>query len=124
MILEELRLHNFCLYRGSHLFDLHTRRATAAKTPIVLFGGMNGTGKTTILDAIQLALYGSRVRSAVRVGKVYEEYLRECIHRGVPTDEGASVSVSFRYIADGQETRYEVWREWTVRETPFARPSR
>ena len=29
----------------------------------------------------------------------------------------ASVSVSFRYIADGQETRYEVWREWTVRES-------
>ncbi|MEX0715440.1 MAG: DNA sulfur modification protein DndD [Planctomycetaceae bacterium] len=114
MILEELCLHNYCLYRGSHVFDLRPTVAGGKTRPIILFGGMNGAGKTTILDAVQLALYGSRTRSANRIGKIYDEYLRECVHRGADALEGASVSVKFRYMADGREHRYEVYRAWSV----------
>ncbi len=116
MILEELRLHNFCLYRGDHAFNLRPSRGAAGACPIVLFGGMNGAGKTTVLDAVQLALYGSRARCANRIGKSYEEYLRECVHRGIDLGDGASVAISFRYIADGAEHRYEVTRDWSVRD--------
>ncbi len=116
MILEELRLHNFCLFRGEHVFNLRPSVRAGTSSPIVLFGGMNGAGKTTLLDAVQLALYGSRARAGNRLGKPYDEYLRESVHRGAAPDEDASVSVSFRYIADGHEQRYEVWRGWSVKE--------
>lgn len=116
MILQDLYLHNFCLYGGLHRFDLSPKSEEGNTAPIILFGGMNGAGKTTILDAVQLALYGARARVSGRVGKPYEEYLRECVHRGAPLSEGASVSVRFRYHAEGQQHVYEVWRGWSLRD--------
>jgi DNA sulfur modification protein DndD len=116
MILEELYLQNFCLYKGLHRFALAPQTAEGALRPITLFGGMNGAGKTTILDAVQLALYGSRARTASRLGKSYEDYLRECIHRGSSANDGASVSIKFRYHSEGQHHTYEVWRGWSLRE--------
>lgn len=116
MILEEIYLHNFCLYKGLHRFVLAPVAADGVTRPITLFGGMNGAGKTTILDAVQLALYGSRARTASRLGKPYDEYLRECIHRGSAAAEGASVSIKFRFHAEGQHHSYEVWRGWSLKE--------
>src|SRR5262249_46811246 len=55
MILEQLTVRNFCLYRGEQAFDLSPVVAGGRHRPIVLFGGINGGGKTTLLDAIQLA---------------------------------------------------------------------
>ncbi|MGO9463291.1 MAG: AAA family ATPase [Isosphaeraceae bacterium] len=60
MILESITLRSFCLFRGEQSFDLAPLPAprNAGARPIVLFGGNNGTGKTTLLDAVQLALEG------------------------------------------------------------------
>ncbi len=54
MILEELTLYNFCLYTGEQVINLRPERRYGKNRPIVLLGGINGGGKTTILDAVQL----------------------------------------------------------------------
>lgn len=109
MILDRLVLHNFCLYRGRQELEL-----TPAKRdqPVILVGGLNGGGKTTILDAVQLALYGPRSFTSKREGIGYEAYLRDCINRGVDAKEGASVAVHFRYVSEGEQHTYEVRRQW------------
>jgi DNA sulfur modification protein DndD len=112
MILEQLRLRNFCLFRGKQTFDLSPREQNGKAMPITLFGGLNGGGKTTLLDAIQLALYGSRARCSKRIGSSYEEFLRQSINHGVPAEEGASIILSFRYFTDGDEHLYEICRAW------------
>ena len=116
MILEQLTLRNFCLFRGQQTFDL-----TPTPTPrnagvrcIVLFGGTNGAGKTTILDAIQLALYGPRAHCSKRVNLSYDEFLRQSIHHGAGGEEGAGVALSFRYATGGEEHGFEVCRSWNV----------
>ena len=43
---------------------------------------MNGGGKTTFLDAVQLAFYGSKATLASRGKTAYKKYLRESIHHG------------------------------------------
>jgi len=88
MILEQLTLDNFCVYRGRQVFDLSPGRRGGKALPIVLFGGINGGGKTTLLDAIQLALYGSRAKCSKRANVSYEEYLRECIHQDPGGENG------------------------------------
>ena len=116
MLLDELTLHNFCLYKGRQTFELAPGRKNGRARPIVLCGGINGGGKTTLLDAIQLALYGSRARCSKRAALTYDEFLRECIHRSVEPGEGASVALSFRYAAEGEEHIYAVRRSWQVKE--------
>ncbi len=117
MILNQLTLRNFCLYRGENVLDLSPGRRRGAVAPIVLFGGMNGGGKTTLLDAVQLVLYGKRARCSKRGDKPYEQFLRESINHAVDPSEGAAIQLSFRYASDGKEHVYEVTRSWSGRET-------
>jgi len=114
MILEQLTVRNFCLFRGEQVFTLTPGRRNGKHLPIVLFGGINGGGKTTLLDAIQLALYGGRARCSKRSSLPYEDFLRASIHQGVQGREPAGVSLSFRYAADGEEHLYDVSRSWSI----------
>jgi DNA sulfur modification protein DndD len=113
MILQKLSLFNFCLYAGEQEFDLAPTKVYGKHRPVVLCGGINGGGKTTLLDAVQLALYGNRARTSKRSNQPYDDFLRECIHRGVPASDGASISLSFRYASEGKDHLYEVTRRWS-----------
>ena len=53
MIIDRLTMYNFGVYQGENTFQFTHEK------PIVLIGGMNGRGKTTFLEAVLLALYGS-----------------------------------------------------------------
>lgn len=114
MILQELRLHNFCIYRGRHQFDLTPVLDKGRYRPIVLFGGMNGGGKTTLLDAVQLVFYGKRASCSKRGDAGYDDFLKSCINNAVPEKDGASVGLSFVYASEGKEQLYEVDRSWNV----------
>jgi DNA sulfur modification protein DndD len=114
MILQELRLHNFCIYRGRHQFDLTPVVDKGRYRPIVLFGGMNGGGKTTLLDAVQLIFYGKRGTCSKRGDSSYEDFLKSCINNAVPQQDGASVGLSFAYASEGREQVYDVDRSWSI----------
>lgn len=116
MILRELRLKNFGLFRGVQRFELSPTGRNGTGKPIVLFGGMNGGGKTTIFDGLQLALYGSRARCSKRSGRNYEDFLRDSINNGIPPETGAGVALSFSIATNGVPSEYEVRRDWQVVE--------
>lgn len=108
MLLRKLTLEEFGAYRGRQSLDLTPRK----KKPIVLIGGLNGCGKTTLLDAIQLALYGPRARCSGRGNKPYEMFLRESINRQADPSRGSSVTLEFTVVMDGREHYYRVVRSW------------
>lgn len=109
MILNELVLHNVGTFADRHVIDLTPPSKTK---PIVLVGGLNGAGKTTILESIQLALYGSLSPNTGRRTGSYENYLRGLIHRGVPEREGAAIELTFTAHQEGREHRYWIRRSW------------
>lgn len=113
MILTQLVVHNFGIYRGRHTLDL---KPPSAKRCIVLIGGLNGGGKTTLLDALQLVLYGKLAQCSNRGDLSYEEYLRRAIHRGVPASEGAALELEFSHISEGRDQLYRVHRSWVSRD--------
>ena len=110
MILNELILENFCAFGGRQQVQL----TPETNKPIILFGGMNGGGKTTLLDALQLVLYGSKARLSNRGKLKYEDYLRESIHRGSDPSEGASISLRFQRVIEGEVHDFEVQRNWRI----------
>ena len=114
MILNQLTLRDFCLYGGTQTLDLAPTQRRGLPAPIVLFGGINGGGKTTLLDAVQLVLYGNRARCSKRGDKGYDQFLRESIHHAADESEGASIELSFRYASEGQDRLYTVSRTWSV----------
>lgn len=110
MILDYIRLENFGAYEGYQEALLTPEEGR----PVILFGGMNGGGKTTLLDAMQLALYGSKAKLSNRGRMAYRDYLRDCIHRSADPGEGAGVTLRFRRTVEGQVSHFELNRCWRV----------
>ena len=109
MILDSIALKNFGIYGGRQEAAL---APTDDRKPIILFGGMNGGGKTTFLDAVQLALYGAKARCSGRGKLGYRDYLREMIHRGADPTDGAAIELRFRRAVDGEMHYYRLTRSW------------
>lgn len=116
MILTRVLVDNFGLFEGRSEIDVTPK--PGANAPIILFAGMNGAGKTTFLEAVQLALYG-RAALGNRVRQIdYELHLQNRIHR--PADpaakqDRAAVGVEFSFASAGVKHHYRILRSWTVK---------
>ncbi|WP_444997913.1 DNA sulfur modification protein DndD [Aliikangiella sp. IMCC44359] len=116
MIIESLKINNYRVFAGEHDFDLSPRVKYGVKRPIILFGGLNGAGKTSILSAIRLALYGKQSLGLGITQKAYEEHLSSQIHRSanMPVNTNhASVRLCFTYAKLGERFAYKITRNWT-----------
>lgn len=81
----------------------------------MLFGGLNGAGKTSILSAIRLALYGRLAFGLATQQQDYIEHLSSLIHKGayyIEQPEEAAVELTFTYNKGGQESEFTVTRTW------------
>ena len=110
MIFDTLTLENFGVYRGEHKVMLTPEPGR----PVLLFGGLNGGGKTTLLDAFQLVLFGKLSRNSNRGRLGYQDYLLSCINRAVEPTVGAGLALEFRFRRAGREERYRVSRTWRI----------
>jgi DNA sulfur modification protein DndD len=117
VIVNEIILQNVGLFRG-------IQRAVLAppspSKPITLFGGLNGTGKTTLLESMQLALYGKLANTGRRNGLSYDDYLRRLINRGAGPKEGAMVEISVRVNEEGQAKTLRIRRAWRANDARVA----
>jgi DNA sulfur modification protein DndD len=109
VILDELVLHNVGTFAGRHSIPL---TPPSSLKPIVLIGGLNGAGKTTVLESIRLALYGALAQVSGRRSGSYDNYLRSLIHHGVPKSEGAAIELTFHAHQEGVERQYWIRRSW------------
>ncbi|MFD7641819.1 DNA sulfur modification protein DndD [Kitasatospora sp. NPDC059795] len=110
MLLRKITLEEFGAYRGKQSLNLTPKKGK----PVILIGGLNGCGKTTLLDAIQLVLYGNRARCSGRGTGTYETYLRESINRMADPARGSAVTLEFTTMTGGQEHYYRVVRSWHI----------
>lgn len=107
MLFESLLVRNLGVFRGEHSLELlpsHPER------PIVLVGALNGSGKTTIIEALQLALYGRRASYGWRGASSYQTYLARIRNRYAKSVEPTIAEVKVK-LADGRRLR--VHREWS-----------
>ena len=116
MILTELVLENFGVYANRNVINLRPADNNLM-SPIVLFGGMNGGGKTTLMDAIRLALYGQRAKCSTRGNLGYGSFLTQSINSQAKGEEliddrVTSIELSFEHIVDHQWKEFKIIRAW------------
>ncbi|MCL1137187.1 DNA sulfur modification protein DndD [Shewanella pneumatophori] len=114
MIIKTLTLENFRVFSGRHDINLMPE----VGSPIVLFGGLNGAGKTSILTAIRYALLGRMAFDEVTSQKGYIEHLSGLIHHSnhISDPLRASVEITFAYIREGKAVEYHITRTWSSGE--------
>ena len=111
MIFLELVLQNFGPYYGRQVINLEPR-VEENSHPIILLGGMNGGGKTTLMDAIRLALYGSRAECSTRGNLSYSDFLTQCVNSHTPPTEKTRIELVYEHIENDKPVTYRVVRTW------------
>ncbi|NJP96638.1 DNA sulfur modification protein DndD [Nonomuraea sp. FMUSA5-5] len=111
MIFQELVLTNVGPFAGRQAIRLAPKEPDH---PIVLFGGLNGAGKTTVLEALLLVLYGTMTPGSSRRATSYEKYLTQLIHSATDPADGASIELLFRAIHNGAWQEFQLIRRWAV----------
>ena len=107
MIFENLLVNNFGVYSGKQNFDLTTDK----KKPVILIGAMNGSGKTTFLQAIDFVLYGkfSNIFQSQKLS--YENFLKKNINNE-NFDHGAQIELVFFRKFKGKNQKFKLSRNW------------
>jgi DNA sulfur modification protein DndD len=110
VIFKTLELENFGLYAGLQRLNLEPDPGR----PIVLVGGTNGAGKTTILEGLTLCLHGRRALGARVSQDRYEAHIASRLHAqpNAPVAGEASISLLFEHVHGGRASDYLVSRRW------------
>ena len=116
MIFKELVLENYSSYVGRNVIDLRPQNDDQSR-PIILFGGMNGGGKTSLLDAIRLAFYGHRAQCSNRGNLSYSQFLSQSVHNKLShlDDPKTTIELCFEHIRDNQWVEIRIVRMWTIK---------
>jgi DNA sulfur modification protein DndD len=111
MIFKELVLENFGPYKGKNIINLIPEKGLE-NAPIILFGGMNGGGKTTLMDSIRLALYGRRSDCSNRENLSYNDFLIQCINNQISLGDKTRIELTFEHIVNDQWIELKIVRYW------------
>lgn len=105
MIIKRLTMHNFGVYASTNVLEFN------GKKPVVLIGGMNGRGKTTILEAVLLSLYGSNSFAYTESKYItYGQYLKSYVNKA---DGSLETYVEIEFSMDkSNDEIYTVRRDW------------
>jgi DNA sulfur modification protein DndD len=114
MIFLELVLQNFGPYSGKQVINLDPKIDQENSRPIVLLGGMNGGGKTTLMDAIRLALYGPRAQCSTRGNLSYSDFLSQCVNNHSNPVDKTRIELLFEHIENDKPIVYRIVRTWEV----------
>ena len=111
MIFTELVIENFGAYAAKQTINLRPENDGSIR-PIVLIGGMNGGGKTTLMDAIRLALYGQRAKCSSRGNLGYGEFLFQSVNSQATLADITKIELSFEDIFEGHWQQFKIIRAW------------
>ena len=103
MIIKRIKIQNYKTYLSLDL-DLSVK----ADCPIILIGGMNGGGKTTLFEAICGALYGLKIAD--------KAHFRELLNNGAlgKVEPTIMLEVSFEGMVLGQVQKYILRRTYKL----------
>ena len=110
MEIKKIRICNFSSYVGENTIDLSTQNGQN----VVLIGGNNGSGKTSLFTAIKLALYGPQCFRFQDKNNQYTAKIKELINHDAYTkkDVEAFVEIELLMPTERSCSLYTLHRGW------------
>lgn len=136
MLLKKLIFDNYKTYYGLQEIDLYIPEKVREEKSqnIILLGGLNGAGKTTILKAILYILFGQRGISQVEYKRLFSNTInnsffneggRECsISLILETDSGEEWNLKVKWYFDQSKRMGHEERELEVKKQGSSIPKR
>ncbi len=109
MIIQRIKISNYKTYLNLDL-DLTVNE----ERPVILIGGSNGGGKTTLFEAISGALYGLKIEN--------REHFNELLNQGAINSVKPEISLQIYFVGMvlGQQQKYILKRTYQL--NPQGRP--
>lgn len=109
MLIQRIKVNNYKTY-----LDLDLDLTVDEERPIILIGGSNGGGKTTLFEAISGALYGLKIES--------KDHFMELVNQGAVGQVKPEISLQITFSGKvlGQEQKYILKRIYVL--NPAGRP--
>ncbi len=109
MLIQRIKVSNYKTY-----LDLDLDLSVDEERPIILIGGSNGGGKTTLFEAISGALYGLKIES--------RDHFMELVNQGAVGNQKPEIvlQITFSGKVLGQEQKYILKRTYAL--NPQGRP--
>ena len=109
MLIQRIKVSNYKTY-----LDLDLDLTVDEERPIILIGGSNGGGKTTLFEAISGALYGLKIEN--------KEHFMELLNQGTlgKSQPRIVLQITFTGKVLGREQKYILKRTYAL--NPAGRP--
>lgn len=110
MILKKVVLSNVSSYEDYNEFNF----SVTNDKNIILIGGKNGAGKTSLFNAIKLGLYGPLNYNYQTAHSQYLSKVTDIINKKAFTQEevNAYIMIEFEYIQEREKVLYKIKRSW------------
>ena len=114
MKINKLELKNFRSYEDKTSFDFRT---TSDKN-IILVGGKNGAGKSTIFEAIKLCIYGPMAYKYQGFNSSYIARVKSNINNNSLKNDivDAYISIDLEINENTEKNTYTLIRQWTFKD--------
>ena len=111
MKINRIILYNFNSFEGINEFDFS---AANENQNIILIGGKNGAGKTSLFTAIKIGLYGPLAFGYISNNPHYISRIKECINTNAfhTNKVEASIRISLSLTMERAEKEFSIIREW------------
>jgi len=109
---DNLVIQNYKTFRNKTQFNFNNGHTPTSDRNVFLIGGMNGAGKTSILDAVNLCLYGEK-----KIDKVFKSINQYELEKG-----NCACSVELQFVMDNGDTIC-LTRSWGIPFTFSDTPS-
>lgn len=118
MKINKIELKNIGSYEGLNQFDIADQNGQGN---VVVIGGKNGAGKTTMFTSIKLCLYGHRESGYQAINAYYKKSIKRLVNDKAKIENKAEAYVLLDLsILNGQEwDNYVLKRSWELESTDF-----
>lgn len=115
MHIQKLALRNIGAYHGElNKFDFRT----TANRNVILLGGKNGAGKTTILESLRIVLFGSMAYGFVTDNEPYYRKIRTLLNRKAINEnvtDAFQITLDYSSTEDFELHEYSLVRSWRIK---------